>query len=131
MNFSKPLLKELNTIIDRRLVCTFLGLSDCNHAASPHRNQGLLLSELGAYLLGPERCRAGTKRISNLLHCDRWKAKLIGAFYVAAGNTTSRRVSGRGGKGPLVLWDESVPLRNQKVYGLNVYAQYTQARQGD
>jgi hypothetical protein len=31
-----------------------------------HRNHGLLLSELGGYLLGPERCCAGTKRISKL-----------------------------------------------------------------
>jgi hypothetical protein len=30
-----------------------------------HRNHGLLLSELGGYLLGPERCCAGTKRISS------------------------------------------------------------------
>ena len=62
MMFLGGLLGRLNRQIDRRLVSTFVGLvmAIIMHR---HRNQGLLLSELGGYLLGPERCCAGTKRI--------------------------------------------------------------------
>ena len=111
--FLKPLLKELNTIIDRRLVCTFLGLviAIMQHR---HRNQGLLLSELGAYLLGPERCRAGTKRISNLLHCDRWKAKLIGRFMWQQGTQRVEELAAEGERA-LVLWDESVLEKSESL----------------
>jgi hypothetical protein len=41
------------------------------------RAHGLLLSELGAYLLTPEQAPAGTKRLSNLLRSPRWTAHLI------------------------------------------------------
>ncbi len=34
-----------------------------------------LLTELGAYLLSPDKVPAGTKRLSNPLHSDKWKAK--------------------------------------------------------
>ena len=70
------LLEELNEQMDRRLVSTFFGLVMAI-VMHRHRNHGLLLSELGGYLLGPERCRAGTKRISNLLHSEKWKSNLI------------------------------------------------------
>ena len=57
--FLGTLLWGLNEQIDRRLVSTFYGLvmAVIMHR---HRNHGLLLSELGSYLLGAERCRAGT-----------------------------------------------------------------------
>jgi len=41
------------------------------------RVNGLLLSELGGYLLSPDHAPAGTKRLSNLLHATRWSAALI------------------------------------------------------
>jgi hypothetical protein len=99
-------LTHLNRRMDRRLVSTFLGLMMailCHR----HRNHGLLLSELGAFLLGPERCQAGTKRISNLLHSEKWKARLIVKFLWRQG---SRRVAElqEEGERPLVIWDESV-----------------------
>ena len=104
--FLKPLQRELNKGVDRRLVSTFFGLviAIIQHR---HRNQGLLLSELGAYLLGPERCRAGTKRISNLLHCDHWRAKLIGCFMWQQGTKRVEELQAEGEQ-PLILWDESV-----------------------
>jgi hypothetical protein len=74
--FLKPVLEKLNQKTDRRLVMTFFGLVMAI-LIHRHRNHGLLLSELGAYLLGPEKCTAGTKRISNLLRSKKWKAKLL------------------------------------------------------
>jgi hypothetical protein len=68
-----PVLRKMQQRVDRRLVKTFLGLvlAILMHR---HRNHGLLLSELGGYLLGSEQCQAGTKRISNLVHSQRWEA---------------------------------------------------------
>ena len=72
-----------------------------------HRNNGLLLSELGGYLLGAEACHAGTKRISNLLHSQKWAADEIEKFQW---EQASRRVEDleEQGERPLVIWDESV-----------------------
>ena len=69
-----PVLVEMKRGVDRRLVKTFLGvvLAILMHR---HRDHGLLLSELGGYLLGHEQCQAGTKRISKLVHSERWKEK--------------------------------------------------------
>ena len=59
VKYLKPVLSRLNAKMDRRLVKTFLGLvmAIIQHR---HRNNGLLLSELGGYLLGSEACCAGT-----------------------------------------------------------------------
>jgi len=105
-NFLKPLLKELNKRMDRRLVNTIFGVTI---AILMHRdgNRGLLLSELGAYLLGPERCRAGTKRISNLLRSTQWKAKQIERFLWQQGTQRVKELQAEGEE-VLVVWDESV-----------------------
>jgi len=72
--FVRPLLQRLHAQMDRRLVHTFLDLLPVI-VMHRHRNQGLLLSELGGFLLGAEHAPAGTKRISNLLR------SLAGAGY--------------------------------------------------
>lgn len=99
-------LGELNQRLDRRLVKTFLGLvlAILMHR---HRNNGLLLSELGGYLLGPEHCQAGTKRISNLVHSARWEAGVIEEFLWQRGTERVEELW-RQGEHPLVIWDESV-----------------------
>lgn len=106
VKYLKPVLSRLNEKMDRRLVKTFLGLvmAIIQHR---HRNNGLLLSELGGYLLGSESCCAGTKRISNLLHCQKWNADEIEGFQW---EQASRRVETlqEQGERPLVIWDESV-----------------------
>jgi hypothetical protein len=77
------------------LVNTFLGLvmAMIRHR---HRNNGLLLSELGSYLLGAEQGRAGTKRISNLVHSERWEAGVIEDYFWQAGNQRVEELWGRG-----------------------------------
>ena len=101
-----PILVSLKQQLDRRLVQTFLGLvmAILMHR---HRNHGLLLSELGGYLLGADHCRAGTKRISSLVHSERWSAEIIEDFLW---HTATRRVEELWGQAerPLVIWDESV-----------------------
>ena len=61
----KGFLAQLKVGMDRRLVQTFLSLVMVI-LIHRHRNQGLLLSELGGYLLEPGQAPAGTKRISRL-----------------------------------------------------------------
>src|ERR1700749_2592185 len=65
--FLHPLLVVLDECVDRRLVVTFLSLVMVV-IMHRHRNQGLLLSELGGYLKPASQAPAGTKRISKLLH---------------------------------------------------------------
>jgi hypothetical protein len=111
--FLEALLRELNRRIDRRLVGTFMGLvmAILRHR---HRNHGLLLSELGGYLLGPQRCRAGTKRISNLLHSEKWKSKLISRSLWQQGTERVQEIQAAG-EMPLVLWDESVLEKSESL----------------
>lgn len=62
--------------MDRRLVETFLALVMVVLILR-HRNQRLLLSELGSHLLEPEHSPAGTKRLSNLLRSQKWAGPVI------------------------------------------------------
>lgn len=56
--FLAPLLTELDARIDLRLVRTFLVTVEAI-LSFRHRNHGLLLSELGAYLLSPAQAPPG------------------------------------------------------------------------
>ena len=101
-----PVLRELKQRVDRRLVKTFLGLVMAI-VMHRHRNHGLLLSELGGYLLGAEQCQAGTKRISNLVHSQRWEAQILEGFLWQQGTQRVEELW-KEGERPLVIWDESV-----------------------
>jgi hypothetical protein len=101
-----PILVRLHERLDRRLVNTFLGVVIAI-VIHRHRNNGLLLSELGSYLLGAEASRAGTKRISTLVHSEKWEAELIEEYFW---QTSTQEVEAlwKQGQRPLVIWDESV-----------------------
>lgn len=101
-----PVLVKLNEALDRRLVKTFLGLVIAI-ILHRHRNNGLLLSELGGYLLGAEHARAGTKRISNLVHSEMWEAEVIEDYFWDTGTQRVEELWAQGER-PLVIWDESV-----------------------
>lgn len=104
--FRTPVLRTLDHRLDRRLVTTFLATLI---AIVEWRNRahGLLLSELGAYLLTPEQAPAGTKRLSNLLRSSRWSASLIAdwLWQQADARVGALRASGQE---PLLVWDGSV-----------------------
>ena len=101
-----PMLVRLKQRLDRRLVKTFLGLVMVI-LVHRHRTQGLLLSELGGYLLGAEQSRAGTKRISNLVHSEKWEARIIEEYLWQRATKRVEEIWDQGER-PLVLWDESV-----------------------
>lgn len=104
--FLLSLLVTLDAYIDRRLVETFLGLvvAILMHR---HRNQGLLLSELGGCLMSQAQAPAGTKRISNLLHSEKWSSQLIEEYLWQQGEQRVVELQ-ESGKTVLVIWDESV-----------------------
>lgn len=104
-HFLYPLLVELDMRLDKRLVRTFLQIIPVILTFRDRAN-GLLLSELGGYLLSPDRAPAGTKRLSNLLHSDKWRASLIARFLWQCASEQVRQWQQRGHDG-LVLWDES------------------------
>ena len=72
-----------------------------------HRAHGLLLSELGAYLLSPQQAPAGTKRLSNLLRCPKWHPSLIARFLWQAAQRRAEQLQ-QAGQEAILLWDESV-----------------------
>jgi hypothetical protein len=78
-SFLFPLLVVLDDLLDKRLVRTFLG-SIQSILSFRDRIHGLLLSELGAALLSPERDGAGTKRLASLIHSRNWSSHLIDVF---------------------------------------------------
>ncbi len=101
-----PFLHQLDIHLDKRLVRTFFDLLGCL-IRFRDRHNGMVLSELGSYLLGPLRCCAGTKRISNLLRSKNWTHKLIDQYlFDRAGKRVQVLLCS--GISPLLLWDGSV-----------------------
>jgi hypothetical protein len=84
-----------------------------------NRAHGLLLSELGAYLLGPHQAPAGTKRLSNLLRSPKWSADLIGHYLWRQAKHRHEQLQAAG-QPTLLLWDESALEKpeSRKVAGL-------------
>jgi hypothetical protein len=104
--FLKPVLEELHKRVDRRLVKTFLDLV-LVILMHRHRNNGLLLSELGDHLLGGARGPAGVKRIASLLHSLKWESALILKNLWQRGNEKVQELV-RQQEAAYVIWDESI-----------------------
>jgi hypothetical protein len=104
--FAKPVLQNLSRQLDRRLVQTLLNLL-LVIVIHRHRNHGLLLSELGGYLLNGEHAPAGTKRIHNLLRHRGWTAQAIDDFlWQQADQAVEQHLETQ--EEGYVIWDESV-----------------------
>ena len=111
--FLTPLENQLSKQIDARLVRTLLRLVQTIILFRNHTH-GLLLSELGGFLLSPERAPAGTKRISNLIRCKKWHFQLIERFLWSQGDTAVSQIES-GDKTPLCVWDESVLEKSESI----------------
>lgn len=104
--FVRPLLGQLMLSMDRRLVKTLMDLLIVM-VIHRHRNHGLLLSELGGFLLGAEQAPAGTKRIGNLLHSQGWSSQAVDDYlWQQADQALERRLDPH--DDVFVIWDESV-----------------------
>ena len=105
-SFVTPLLRQLDAKIDKRLVRTFL-LTLQAILTFRHSTNGLLLSELGAYILNPQQAPAGTKRLSNLLRCTKWVYSLIEGYLWQTAEQ-QRAALATEQETAYVIWDESV-----------------------
>lgn len=104
--FVQDLLQDLDRQLDKRLVRTFL-LTLRAIVTFRHSGLGLLLSELGGYILSAAQAPAGTKRISNLLRSKRWEYRVIERFLGQRAEQRVRELEDAG-ETALVVWDESV-----------------------
>ena len=106
VHFLRPLAQRLAAQRDIRLVQTALDLVQVI-LTHRHRAQGLLLTELGGYLLSPAQAPAGAKRISNLIHCPDWSADdLNGLLWQQA--TERVQALSQADEEVLLVWDGSV-----------------------
>jgi hypothetical protein len=103
--FARPILRQLSQSLDRRLVQTFFDLLFVI-VILRHRNQGLLLSELGGQLMGMDRAPAGTKRIAKLLHSKGWEAQLLDTWMWEQGDQKIEECL-HPQDDTYVIWDES------------------------
>lgn len=104
--FIGPPRLPLDAQLDLRLVRTFERLLEVL-ILFRNRKHGLLLSESGAYLLGPDQAPAGTKRLSNLLRSTKWEATLL-SWFLWQGSTARVAELQAEGEEAFLLWDESV-----------------------
>jgi hypothetical protein len=104
---------QLDAQLDARLVRTLLLTLQAllQFRSRPH---GLLLSELGAWLLSPAQAPAGTKRLSKLLHSPKWTADLLDRWLWQQATTRLAELETTATPA-LLLWDESVLEKPETV----------------
>jgi hypothetical protein len=106
VGFLTPLLLQLDAVLDKRLVRTFVQ-AIIAIVSFRESSKGLLLSELGSYILNPGQAPAGTKRLSNLLRSQRWGYEVIEDFLWQQSEARVDELKGAGEEA-VVVWDESV-----------------------
>ena len=111
--FCRELLRSLDRQLDRRLVETFFALV-LVLLVHRHGMHGLLLSEMGGWLVGPAAAVAGTKRLKKLLYSLKWQASLIADFLWQHADTALVAWQ-QAGDTPLVIWDESVLEKSESL----------------
>jgi hypothetical protein len=100
--FLTPLLVRLDVWLDARVVRTAYDVV-VTIIRWRHSTLGLLLSELGGYLMPPGQAPAGAKRIGTLVRSDRWQSRWIDEHLW---QQAEQRV--QTGEATVVVWDESV-----------------------
>jgi hypothetical protein len=105
-------------LIDKRLVRTFYKTIEAI-VQFRHPGSGLLLSELGGYILSPEKAPAGTKRLSNLLRSAKWTFGVQSDILWQSADEKVDRLHSQEEE-VLAIWDESVIEKpeSEKLEGL-------------
>lgn len=117
--FLMPLVLQLDAVLDKRLVRTFL---QCLVAIIRGRNnaQVLWLSELGSYLdgYGGPACSAaaGTKRVGKLLRSLKWRADQIERYLLEKADEGGKELKVQQQR-ILCLWDGSVVEKAESEKG--------------
>ncbi len=111
--YVQPLVAQLDELLDKRLVATFVGLLECIIRLR-HQKHGLLLSELGAKLLWPDKAPASTKRISNLIRSQNWQHHLLEKFlFEKAFDQLQEWLKAK--QSVFAFWDESVVEKHETI----------------
>ncbi len=121
-NYLSPLLLVLDRLLDKRLVRT---LVQCCVAILHFRNnkQGLLLSELGSYMVGYDglsiSATAGTKRVGNLICSLKWSILHIDHYLLNKADKEVKKLKEQG-KRIFCIWDGNVLEKpeSSKIEGL-------------
>lgn len=113
LEFVRPLLITLDEHLDKRLVRTFFGLLS-TILVFRERGFGLILSELGGYLLGFNRAPAGTKRISNLLRSSKWSHELVENHLLDHSGELITQAH-QASQDAVMLWDDSVLEKTESI----------------
>jgi hypothetical protein len=121
LEFLGPLLVQLDAVLDKRLVRTFVH-TIIAIVSFRESSKGLLLSELGSYILNPRQAPAGTKRLSNLLRSKRWGYEMIEQFLWQQGEERVNELK-QEGEEAVVVWDESV-LEKASSLAVEGYVRY-------
>ena len=111
--FIGPLLVELDAQLDKRLVRTFFATLQAM-VQFRHGRHGLLLSELGGYILSPAQAPAGTKRLSNLLRSKRWSYRLLERYLWRRATERVQELYAAE-ETALAVWDESVLEKSESI----------------
>lgn len=111
--FVEDLVGELDRVLDKRLVRTLV-LTLQAIVCFRHSQYGLLLSELGGYILSPAQAPAGTKRLSNLVRSKKWTYRIIERFLWRRADRRVTQLLDEG-ETALVVWDESVWEKPESV----------------
>jgi hypothetical protein len=111
--YLKPILEEIHRKVDRRVVKTLLDLV-LVILMHRHRNNGLLLSELGDHLLGGARGPAGVKRIASLLHSGKWKSQWLVNFLWKRADEKVKELR-ESQEAIYAIWDESVLEKSESL----------------
>jgi hypothetical protein len=118
--YVQPLVEQLDELLDKRLVATFVGLLECIIRLR-HQRHGLLLSELGAKLLSPDKAPAGTKRISNLIRSENWQHHLLEEFLLEKALVQLQDWL-KAKKSVFALWDDSVVEKHETMQSKDLCA---------
>src|SRR5262249_39324523 len=119
-------------VLEKRLVRTFLSSIQLI-LTFRDRMHGLLLSEMGGFLLSAEHERAGTKRLANVWHSPKWSSWIIDHFLWQLASGFVQHLEQE--EQPIyAVWDESVwekpeslamedlgPVRSSKAHRLTHY----------
>lgn len=111
--FLSPLLESVDAVVDARLVRTLQRTVE-SILIFRNRAHGLLLSELGGYLMPPHQAPAGTKRLSNLLRSRKWGYALIENFLWENARKRHEEIA-ESGDDPLLVWDDSVIEKPESI----------------
>ena len=112
-NHFSDFLRDLDQVLDKRLVKTCGKLLEVLWLI--RSTSGLLLSELGAYILSPMKAPAGTKRLSNLLRSAKWSAEHVRAYLYKRGAAYVEK-SLQSNRTMLLIWDTSQIEKPESQY---------------